>query len=239
MAGGRWLLAVVAIFCLPSASAAAVAGWVEQAARQLLGEQALRAGLSRPLVEVRVASQSGSPVACRQPTVEPVDTRNPGRLRFAVHCPGDDGGRQEFIVRAKISAEVLVATGPLPFGRALTAEDLARERRDLPNLHDALSDPAMAVGLALKRSLRPGQMLLRPMLVVPLLVHRGEAVRIVARSGAMEVSNAGEALENGQADAAIRVRNTGTGKVIRARVVAGGIVEPVDLPINTMPQSPD
>lgn len=239
MAGGRWLLAVMAITCLPSALAASADARVEQTARQLLGEQALRAGLSKPLVEARVASQSGSPAACPQPTVEAVDTRNPGRLRFAVFCPGDDGGRQQFIVRAKVSAEVLVATGPLSFGRTLVAEDLTLERRDVANLRDAVSDPAGAVGLALKRSLRPGQALLRPMLVAPVLVHRGEAVRIVARRGAVEVSSAGEALENGQAGAAIRVRNTGTGKVIQARIVAGGVVEPVDFPINTMPQSPD
>lgn len=176
---------------------------------------------------------------CRQPSVEALDTRYPARMRFAVTCPGSTGGRQEVIVRAEISAEVLIATTSLASGHVLAAEDLASERRDVSNAQDALSELTAAVGQALKRSLRPGQVLQRQMLTAPLLVRRGDTVRIVARSGPVEVSNAGEALENGHGDDVIRVRNPATGRVIRVRVIDRGSVEPVDLPTMPISQSPE
>lgn len=212
---------------------------LESAARKILLEQASRAGLLKPQVEVQVLHASYLELACRQPLVEALDTRYPARMRFAASCPGSVGSRQEVTLRAEISAEVLVATTSLSSGHTLVAEDLASERRDVSNSPDAVSDLSIAVGQALKRSLRPGQVLQRQMLAVPLLVRRGDTVRIVARSGPVEVSNAGEALENGHADDVIRVRNPSTGRVIRVRVIDRGSVEPVDLPAMPISQSPE
>lgn len=71
-------------------------------------------------------------------------------------------------------------------------------------------------------------LLRRKQLQAPQLVKRGDEVRIVARQDGIEVSNAGEALANGRMGEVIRVRNVGSGKVISARVSAGGEVEAQD-----------
>lgn len=48
----------------------------------------------------------------------------------------------------------------------------------------------------------------------------------------------GEAIDAGALDSIIRVRNANNGKVIRARVIADNMVEPVEV-VRAMPQSPD
>lgn len=212
---------------------------VAQAARKFLLDQAAHAGWRNPVVEVSVVGER-TPFACPRPAnVEPLDTRYPGRMRFTAQCPGVEGGRQGFVVRGEISAEVLVTATALPAGRGIAAADLTLERRDVSGVPDALSEAAEVVGQSSRRSLRAGQIMQRQMLVAPVLVRRGATVHIVARSGPVEVTSAGEALEAGRAEEIIRVRNGATGKVIRVRITASGTVEPIDLPMPMAPQSPD
>ena len=58
----------------------------------------------------------------------------------------------------------------------------------------------------------------------------GRVVLIEARSGPIQVTASGEALEPGRQGDVVRVRNVNTGKVIRARVVDTGTVQPADMP---------
>ncbi len=70
-----------------------------------------------------------------------------------------------------------------------------------------------------------------------MLVKRGSAVQIVARAGGVQVTHAGESLDSGARGQAVRVRNLASGKVIDARVVSHGVVEPISSA--PMPQSRD
>lgn len=231
-------LCLLAAVALP-ATAAAAEDRVAEEVRQILVDQARRTGLLNPVAEAAIVGSRPALPCSRPLRVEPLDTRYPSRMRFASVCPGTEGGRQEFIARAELSAEVVVAATALPPGRPISPSDLALERRDIGATPDAFSDPEAAIGQTSRRSLRAGQVLQKPMLAAPLLVRRGDSVRILARSGPVEVSSAGEALEAGHGDDVIKVRNAGTGKVIRARVTASGTVEPVDMPMSMPPQSPD
>ncbi|MDC8756485.1 flagellar basal body P-ring formation chaperone FlgA [Janthinobacterium fluminis] len=193
--------------------------------------QADAAGLLEPQFEVAVA-QTGRVLApcARAVAVEPLDVRLPNRMRFAAVCPGAAGWKYEFVVRAAITARVAVSSVPVPAGRALAADEVVLERRDISAVADSVADLAALLGQASRRSLRAGELLRKSQFAALPLVKRGEAVRIVARRAQVEVSMAGEALEAGALDAVVRVRNAASGNVIRARVVAAGTVEPVDLP---------
>jgi flagella basal body P-ring formation protein FlgA len=92
------------------------------------------------------------------------------------------------------------------------------------------------VGLSGKRMLRAGEVLRMALLAAPMVVKRGDAVTIVARSEQIEVSMAGEALDSGARGALVRVRNA-NGAVLRARVTGEGTVEPADMPVTA--HSPD
>jgi flagella basal body P-ring formation protein FlgA len=211
---------------------------VQKSAQEHLAHFAAAAGLVEPLFEVNVGKTTRLPAPCAKPvSVEPLDTRMLNRMRFSAVCPGGDGWRMEYLVRATLSAKVLVVALPVTAGKPLEKEQLSLERRDVTAVPDAVSDVRDAVGQASRRSLRAGELLRSSQLTAAAAVKRGDLVRIIARRDQIEVSTNGEAQDGGPLQSVIRVRNTASGQVIRARIVGAGAVEPVDLPGGT--QSPD
>ncbi len=161
--------------------------------------------------------------------VESLDPRGIARMRFVVICPSLQGWRYEFLAKGKVSANVAVAATDLISGKILSPLDLLRERHDITLIPDAFSDFAELEGMAARRTIRAGDVIRQNMLAAPQLVKRGDQVRIVAKREQIEVSMAGEALDNGTRGAIIRVKNS-SGTQIRARVIDAGTVEPADLP---------
>ncbi|WP_158080800.1 flagellar basal body P-ring formation chaperone FlgA [Pelomonas sp. KK5] len=217
------------------AHAATLEEQVAEAARAALVEQAQREGLVEPQVQARVLPALGSAAAqrraaaqCAKPwALQAQDLRAAGRVRVLASCPGSNAPALDFVVKAELSAEVLVAATALPSGRVLAESDLLRERRDVGP--DMLSDADAVTGQALRSPLRAGQPISRRQLAEAIVIKRGEAVRIVARNGEIEVQAAGEALDAGARAATIRVRNVNTGRIISARVVGPGEVAPASL----------
>lgn len=207
---------------------------VARAARQFLSAEAARVGLVEPQFSIEVSSSPPKAQPCATaPRVEPADTQFPSRMRFVAHCAAT-GWSETYTVRAEVSAQVVVAATQLNSGQPIGADDLRLERRTLVNLQDALSDPAALIGMASRRALRPGQLVERRALAPAVLVRRGATVTIVARNQGILVSSVGEATETGRRDDVIGVRNSATGRVIRARVTGANEVEPVGIV-----QSPD
>lgn len=206
---------------------------VAAAARAHLQAGLERAGLREPSVELEVLPRDrGSvPRGCSQEVeIAPLDTRFATRMRFAAVCPGEQGWRSEYVVHGSVTALVVVATAGVRAGEPLAEEQLALERRDVSGVPGALSDIDRVVGMASRRALRAGQVVSERWLIQPVLVERGDSVTIVARNAGIEVRVPGEALESGRRGEIVRVRNTATGQVIRARVVEKGTVEPAELP---------
>ncbi|MFA9218213.1 MAG: flagellar basal body P-ring formation chaperone FlgA [Sphingomonadaceae bacterium] len=236
------MLLLCIIFSAPCALAAPtspeqVLAVVEAAARKQVARQAEVSGLSEPQLSISVAPGTRPLSACAQGiSVEAVDTRLVARMRFAAVCGGASGWRYEFVVRATLSARVAVLAQDVPAGRPLADEDLLLERHDVPAMGDVISAPQDAIGLSGKRTLRSGEVLRMGLLSAPLLVKRGDPVRIIARREQIEVSMAGEALDSGARGALVRVRNP-NGTVLRTRVTGAATVEPVDVPMST--QSPN
>ncbi|MFC3378437.1 flagellar basal body P-ring formation chaperone FlgA [Rugamonas sp. CCM 8940] len=233
------LISIVNLSAKAATPAEQVPALVQTAARQHLERQAQAAGWVAPQIVVEVVRGSRPLASCPAlPTVAAVDTRLASRMRFAAVCAGGaaEAWRYEFVVRAQISAKVVVSAAEVAAGRVLTADDLLLERHDISAMPDSLADVNAALGQAARRTLRAGEVLRPAMLAAPTLVKRGDAVRIVARREQVEVSMAGEALDSGARGTVLRVRNA-NGATIRARVSAAGTVEPVDLPVSI--QSPD
>lgn len=219
-----------------AAAPAEVTAQLQQAARQELARRADSAGLVEPRFDVALVRSSSPLAGCGAPvTIEPVDTRQPARMRFTAVCAGPEGWRHEFVVRAAVTALVLVSAGEVPAAHPLEAADVRLERRDVSAVDDAIGTPQAALGLAPKRQLRAGELLRSSQLAAPLLVKRGDAVRIVVRREQVEVTMSGEAMDAGARDAAVRVR-TANGNVLHMRVTGAGTVEPIDLAAPT--QSP-
>jgi flagella basal body P-ring formation protein FlgA len=146
-----------------------------------------------------------------------------------VRCPQAGNSRLEYIVRARVSAAVVVMAAPVAANEPLTDTHVTVEQRDITSITDPVIDPIDAVGQTSRRMLRAGDVLRNSSLSAPVLVKRGDAVVMVARIEGIEVSTAGEALDAGAKGATIRVRNSASGQTLRMRVVAPGTVEPSEM----------
>jgi flagellar basal body P-ring formation protein FlgA len=218
---------LVALLLAGPAGAATINAQLEQAARVQLERMAQANALSEPQLDVAVSTPRAAPPCARPPEIEPLDTRQPARLRFVVRCPVEGGWRYEYVVRGRISAMVAVAAAPVAAGEPLSEALVTLDRRDVTLIPDALGAPDAALGQTSRRSLRPGDVLRAGQLASPVLVKRGDPVLMVARRDEVEVSTAGEALDSGARGASVRVRNPSSGQVVRMRVTGAGTVEPV------------
>lgn len=203
---------------------------VQEAAKNQLQNHAESQHWLAPQLDVEVVRNNRAIPACPSETrVESLDPRGIARMRFVVICPSLPGWRYEFIAKGKVTAKVAVAASDLMPGKILSPIDLLQQRHDITLIPDAFSDLGELEGMAARRSIRTGEVIRANMLTAPQLIKRGDQVRIVARREQIEVSMAGEALDNGTRGAIIRVKNS-SGTQIRARVIDAGTVEPADLP---------
>lgn len=196
-------------------------------ARRSLQEQADDAGLldaqlhlSEPAARARPACPGGWDL-----TVQ--DLRSLLRIRLLARCTDPGVPAQDFLLRATLSAQVLVLSEAVASGQPVGEAQVRLQRRELSQIGDALS--TLEPGLAARASLRPGQLLQKRLLVAAQLIKRGDAVRIQASRAGISVEGSGEALDSGARQALIRVRNSASGRVIQARVLGPGLVEPAEL----------
>lgn len=223
-------MAVVLLLCgLPVlAAAATLETQVHEAARRALLELADREGWAAPELQLAVPAVKPRPPCPGGWDIAAADLRSLSRLRFVARCADGKAPAQDFVLRAGLSAEVLVAAQAIPAGRAIAEADVELQRRDLGLAGDALGRVEDVVGQAPRSSLRAGQVLQKRLLQAAQLIRRGDRVTIQAGGQqGIEVTAAGEALEAGARDALIRVRNSASGRVITARVLDSGLVEPV------------
>ena len=223
------------------AHAVSPAAQVEATAREALQARADRAGWLEASFDVTVldAPLAKAP-ACAQPLkVLPADVRHATRMRFDVACDAPQAWQRDVVVRAKITARVVVMVKDVPSGRVIQDGDVALDARDVTVMPDAVSDPQAVTGFASRRSLRTGQVVSQRALLTPVLVQRGQSVAIEASHGGITVNVPGEAMDTGRAGEAVRVRNVSSGKVIRARVIDAGKVVPENMPGSSVVQSLD
>jgi flagellar basal body P-ring formation protein FlgA len=157
--------------------------------------------------------------------VLPVDTAQVSRLRFSARCP--DGVAETYTVRASVRSTALAVTSAMAAGKTIAESDLKRVDADIALTPDAMRRIDDVAGRASQRPLRAGQVVQARFLKAGEGVRRGQAVQIVSRQQQFRISAKGTAMQKGDADALVRVRNDASGKMILARVVGAGVVEPV------------
>ncbi|RQW24547.1 flagellar basal body P-ring formation protein FlgA [Rhodobacteraceae bacterium CH30] len=145
--------------------------------------------------------------------IRKIDTRNPGRMRFAVSCPGL--WQSIWTVRAR-----------LPASSPQAAETAAAPGKTQTSSHGE----ELATQASRKETgVEP------PHLPVPsdsgdgrVLIRRGDRIDIIASRPGIEVRVSAEAQNHGKAGDIIRVKNLASGRVFPARVSAAGAVSPLE-----------
>ncbi|NPA94166.1 MAG: flagellar basal body P-ring formation protein FlgA, partial [Thermodesulfobacteria bacterium] len=119
----------------------------------------------------------------------------------------------------EVYKKVLCAKRGLVRGQLIGPEDLSLVMMPISKLRGGFFDsPSRVVGLAAKRSIRPGQVIFASAVSKPVLVKRGSRVLIVASSNNLRITVPGIAQEKGAQGDFVRVKNIDSNRVVIARV---------------------
>lgn len=165
---------------------------------------------------------------CDEPlTHQLMQNRNVGgNLTVKSSCVGSTPWSIYTSAKVQMISPILVANRQLSRGDTLSEADIRLESRDTNSIsYGFITDMETAVGMEVKRHIREGEALRKSQLVEPLAVLKGDNVIIEAVTDAISVVAPGEALSNGRTGQQIKVRNTKSERVIRAKVVGPGKVQ--------------
>ena len=129
---------------------------------------------------------------------------------------------------------VVVPRRRIAAGEMITAADIDLRRVGVATNADPVRNPDEAIGLAPRHALAVGQPVARAELGPPILVRKGEPVRLVLQLDGLSIDAVGMALDSAGTDETVHVRNAASGAVIEA-IVTGpnqARVQPDSRPIN-------
>jgi flagella basal body P-ring formation protein FlgA len=173
-------------------------------------------------VRLRLANCNGKTEAYLQD-----GQRMGNRVAVGIRCL-DETHRWSIFVPVNITryAEVVVSSRNLSRGQAINKSDIKIERRAVSRLHGQyLTQVSQVIGQLPKRSLEKGKIVSPRLLKRQHLVKRGQNVIILAENPLIQVRSKGVALTNGRIGERIRVRNTGTKKIVEGTVTSEGYVK--------------
>ena len=110
-------------------------------------------------------------------------------------------------------ANICVAARDIAKGEMILKDDLTVERRDI-TLHPELKNVSMEMicGMSSIRKIDRGTPLTEKMIENPIIVKKGQMVKIEYKSEFLSLSTSGKALENGRRGEALKVKNLDTDK---------------------------
>lgn len=122
--------------------------------------------------------------------------------------------------RVEVYKNMPCAARDMRRGEIVKESDIALARMPLSRMSNRLPDsPENIAGMALKHSVRAGQLLTRKIVAPPVVIKRGERVTILAQSPAITIRVPGKAIQPGAAGDFIRVKNLQSRREIVAKVI--------------------
>jgi flagella basal body P-ring formation protein FlgA len=197
-------------------------------------EDALRGFLSRSRSDMelrRVEFASPVRVAANAAPVEAIsyEVTNPGRIGVDFRARGTED-EVRFRMKALVDEwrMVPVAKRVIKSGATVSADDVELLRANVASVGkgviDGLGD---IIGATAARDIGQGEVFQKGSVIIPPTIVAGSRVTLLYRSGGLEASATGTALQSGAVGADIQVRNESSKKVVIGRVLESGIVSVV------------
>lgn len=122
--------------------------------------------------------------------------------------------------------EVVVPNRFLKADEVVDAEDLTVARIPIHDLrHPFVTDQEDAIGKSTARPLQAETPLRQTFLKKPLMIKKGDRVMIEAKRGGLSIQTSGVTKSSGQVGQTIMVANSDSGRELRAKIVAPGLVQ--------------
>ncbi|MEO5353488.1 MAG: flagellar basal body P-ring formation chaperone FlgA [Magnetococcus sp. XQGC-1] len=108
-------------------------------------------------------------------------------------------------------------------GEVVGQEDVSLQEVELVNpLPGRVRDPQRVVGKAVNREVKAGQPLVDRWLEGPVVVERGDRVRVTLVRGGLRIETSGVATQRGRVGESITVRNTESKSLFEVQITAPG-----------------
>ncbi len=147
------------------------------------------------------------------------------RQQLTLSCADTPTWKVNVYVDATVLVPAVFAQTVIERGDTITAEQLKVEELNIrKSQRGFVNGIDNVVGQAAKRRLRANQLITPNLLAKPLLVRRGQQVKMIANQDGISATTMGEALEHGEQGAVIRVKNLRSEKIVEARVIEAGVV---------------
>jgi len=150
-----------------------------------------------------------------------------GRRTFHVQINTNGKPWQTIDATADIAASIdaVVPTKVIRVDDLIEAEDLTIQRIKLRELnHQLVTNPNDVIGKSAARPLQVNMPIRLTMVKKPYAVHKGDRVAIEAKHGGLSIQATGITKSSGELGQSITVANLDSGKELRAKIVAPGVV---------------
>ena len=151
-----------------------------------------------------------------------------GRRSFSIQIMVNGNAWKTVDALADISAmiDVVVPSRFLKSEETIEPDDLTTARIVTYDVkHPFITDPEAAIGKSTARPLQPNTPLRPTFLKKPFMVKKGDHVMIEARRGNFSVQTSGVTKGSGQVGQTVMVANLDSGRELRAKIIAPGLVQ--------------
>ena len=185
---------------------------------------------ARPVVDVRwqgdlAFAVDGEPqIRVRRTSSRPL--RGPSVVRVGIDVGGQTQRSMSVTADVRIWRPVVVASHMIKRGEEMALVGCELAERDVTQVRGAYySDIKALEGMQARRTLSMGDIITDGHVEKIPIVRRGDAIRLVARAGRMNMSAAGEAMQDGGVGDRIRVKNSDSGKVVYGHILEDGAIQ--------------
>lgn len=151
-----------------------------------------------------------------------------GRRSVSLHIvvDGKVWNTMDVLVDLAAQVDVVVPNRVLKADEIIEGDDLTMARVVTYDLkHSFLTDPEMVQGKSAARPLQPNIPLRQSFLKAPILVKKGDRVMIEAKRGGLSIQTSGITKGSGQVGQTVMVANLESGRELRAKIIAPGLVQ--------------
>lgn len=163
---------------------------------------------------------------CPAPLNSTMKAGGSNRINLKVSC--DEGKRWSVYVPVTINTyrQVITSLRPIPRGTTIQATDLKLSEMNTSQLRGSyFTNTGSLTGMVAKQMINSGAIILDHHIVPPVIIKKGDAVLVTAKTSGLLVKMPGIALTDGREGDQIRVKNKQSQRTIEARVTGPGQVK--------------
>jgi flagella basal body P-ring formation protein FlgA len=176
---------------------------------------------SRYKINIRAPDPRFSFEHCHEPKLSQSGDQVRARMLVKIDC--GNSSALHLAVDIAIFNPVVVSSTAISRKTLLGPADIIlKEVNILTNTRAMIFDPDQVIGKELKRAVRVGTVISPTMLLMPILIKRGDNVVIIAKKGQLIVRVTGTALASGTMGQQIAVRNTASERTVKGWVNGPG-----------------